>query len=329
MTSGNTATEPPHTPGTTSGNTSARPGRQPVALHPHHDQALTAYVAALVSAPIAESSKVKYASRVRGFLAWLANADADGDPLADPAARDGAVRDYRAWLKTVAKAKATTINNTLAAVDDFYTRRGLGPAKAAREDVRRTSPRALDEKDTRRWLRALERCWSARDRAIGALPYYAGLRISEVVGLDVDDIQLSARKGTLRILGKGRNGGKLREVPVHAELRSVLRAWLDQRAALPGLDGNPAMFPGRHGVGRLTDRAARDVITGLGEDLVDEDFGPHTLRHTFATQLVRAGVDLVLVAELLGHARLDTTRRYSLPTDADRAAALDKLLIDR
>jgi hypothetical protein len=53
------------------------------------------------------------------------------------------VRDYRTWLKTVAKAKAkaTTINNTLAAVDDFYTRRGLGPAKAAREDVRRTAPR--------------------------------------------------------------------------------------------------------------------------------------------------------------------------------------------
>jgi Phage integrase family len=163
---------------------------------------------------------------------------------------------------------------------------------------------------------------------VGALPYYAGLRISEVVGLDVDDVQLSARKGSLRILGKGRGGGRLRQVPVHTELRAILRAWLDERAGLPGLDGNPALFPGRHGKGRLTDRAARGVITGLGEGLVDEDFGPHTLRHTFATQLVRAGVDLVVVAELLGHARPDTTRRYSLPTDADRAAALDKLLVD-
>lgn len=329
MTSGNTPHDHQQTPGTTSGNTTARRGRQPVALTGDHHHAHTAYVAALMSAPIAESSRAKYASRVRGYLAWLADAGVDGDPLVDPAARDGAVRDYRTWLKTVAKAKATTINNTLAAVDDFYTRRGLGPASAAREDVRRTAPRALDEKDTRRWLRALERCTSARDQAIGALPYYAGLRISEVVGLDVDDIQLSARKGTLRILGKGRDGGKLREVPIHAELRAVLRAWLDQRAGLDGLDGNPAVFPGRHGTGRLTDRAARDVITALGEDLADDDFGPHTLRHTFATQLVRAGVDLVIVAELLGHARLDTTRRYSLPTDADRAAALDKLLVDR
>lgn len=334
MTSGNTVTEPPHIPETTSGNTAARRGRVPVVLTGDHDQALAAYTAALISAPIAESSKAKYASRVRSYLAWLAETDVDGNPLADPAARDGAVRDYRTWLKTVAKAKATTINNTLAAVDDFYTRRGLGPAKAAREDVRRTAPRALDEKDSRRWLRALERCESARDRAIGALPYYAGLRISEVVGLDVDDIQLSARKGSLRILGKGRDGGKLRQVPVHAKLRTALRAWLDERAKLMNLtemddpETNPALFPGRHGKGRLTDRAARDVITNLGEDLADEDFGPHTLRHTFATQLVRAGIDLVVVAELLGHARLDTTRRYSLPTDADRAAALDKLLVD-
>lgn len=85
--------------------------------------------------------------------------------------------------------------------------------------------------------------------------------------------------------------------------------------------------------GRLSDRAARTIITRLGEaaglaDDPNEGFGPHVLRHTFATQLVRAGTDLVLVAELLGHARLDTTRIYSLPTDANRAAALVALLSD-
>lgn len=68
-------------------------------------------------------------------------------------------------------------------VDDFCTRRGLGLAAAAREDVRRPAPRALNERDICRCLRAVERCGSAWDRAIGALPYYAGLRISEIIGL--------------------------------------------------------------------------------------------------------------------------------------------------
>jgi len=75
-------------------------------------------------------------------------------------------------------------------------------------------------------------------------------------------------------------------------------------------------------IGRLGD------LAGLGDDPL-QPFGPHVLRHTFGTQLVRAGVDLVTVAELLGHARLETTRVYTRPTKADRERALDVLLTDR
>ncbi|GAA3074502.1 hypothetical protein GCM10017600_27200 [Streptosporangium carneum] len=83
----------------------------------------------------------------------------------------------------------------------------------------------------------------------------------------------------------------------------------------------------------MTDRAARDIIvaldeaTGLNDDPA-EPSGPYVLRHTFGTQLVRAGKDLVLVAELMDHERLDTTRQYTLPTTADRAAALNALITD-
>ena len=68
----------------------------------------------------------------------------------------------------------------------------------------------------------------------------------------------------------------------------------------------------------------------VGEaDIGSHEFGPHVLRHTFATQLVRQGIDLVIVADLMGHSRLETTRIYTQPTDADRAAALGLLLTDR
>src|SRR5664279_4070014 len=113
---------------------------------------------------------------------WLAETDVDGDPLGDPTARDWAVRDYRAQLKTVAKAAPTTINNHLAALDDFHTRRGLGTAAARREDLpRRSAPKALSNRDALRWLRTVEKDPNTRDTVIALLPYYAGLRIGEVV----------------------------------------------------------------------------------------------------------------------------------------------------
>lgn len=87
-----------------------------------------------------------YASRVRGYLAWLEHAGADGDPLTDPAARDGAVRDYRTWLQAVAGRKPATINAILAALADFYTRAGLGPPGAQRLDLPQRAPRPRRER---------------------------------------------------------------------------------------------------------------------------------------------------------------------------------------
>ena len=124
-----------------------------------------------------------------GYLAWLAGSDPAGDPLNDPAARDWAVRDYRRNLKVARKAAPTTINNALAAIDDFCTRRGLGPAAGRREDPPpREAPRALSAQQSRRFLRVVEQEPLLRNKMLALLPYYAGLRIGEVVGLDVDDV---------------------------------------------------------------------------------------------------------------------------------------------
>jgi site-specific recombinase XerD len=334
MTSGNAALRLVQDPEITSGNTEPRRrGRAPAALPAPYDAVLDSYVAQLAHAPLAAESRTKYAGRVRGYLAWLAEGgaiDALGDPLTRPAARDGAVRDFKRHLKAE-RRKPTTVNNHLAALADFYTRLGLGPHHVTTEVLPMRAPAALDARQARRYLRAVEACPSARDRALALLPYYTGLRIGEVVALDLLDVRLSARKGELVVTGKGRDGGRQRTLPVHTELRLALTAWLDQRTALPGAD-TAAVFLNRRG-GRLTDRAARTVITDLGTEAdltVDGDeFGPHILRHTFATQLVRKGTDLVIVADLMGHSRLETTRIYTQPTDADRAAALSLLLTDR
>lgn len=296
--------------------------------------ALAGYQRGLRSAPLAEGTRAKYVSRVRGYLSWLGTtADGDlGDPLEETSARDGAVRDWRAWAKTVARLRPATINNTLAAIDDFYTRRGLGPAIARREALPQRAPKALTGREVVRYLRAVEHCGSARDTVVALLPFYAGLRIGEVAGLDLDDVALSARKGTIRIRGKGRDGGKLRELPLtRPELRTALASWLEQRTTWAGA-ASPALLLNQRG-GRLSDRSGRTIITTLGEQVglghdATDSFGPHVLRHTFATQLLRGGADPVLVADLLGHADLGTLKIYSQPNDEDRERALALLTTD-
>jgi len=283
---------------------------------------LDEYTAKLARAPLSAQTRRTYAAKVRQYLVWLEAADTAGDPLREPAARDWAVRDYRSYLNTITKRAPATVNNALAAIDDFYTRGGLGPARAKRAGLPTTAPRALTRRAAVAFLREVERWPSPRDKAVALVPYYAGARISEVVGLDVDDVRLSARKGTLRLYGKGE---KVREVPIHPPLRTVLDDWLGERPDWPGSSG-PALFLNQKG-GRLSATSAHTIITTIATG-TGEKITAHTLRHTFATTLVRAGTDLVTVAELLGHAGLDHVRTYTHPTENDKIKALDHLITD-
>ena len=136
--------------------------------------------------------------------------------------------------------------------------------------------------------------------------------------LDTGDVRRSARKGVLRIYGKG---DKVREVPIHARLRPGLEQWLTERAAWPGANTNPALFLNTKG-GRLSARAAGGIIAAIAEQAaLDDDPTAHILRHTFATSLVRGKTNLVVVAELMGHSRLDTTRQ-SCPPNGTRPTRL-------
>lgn len=303
------------------------------------EEVLADYRAALARADLSDDARRAYASRVAGFLDWLAAAAGlDGDPLTDPHARDFAVRDYRAHLKTVRKAKPNTINAALTALDHFYAHHlGLGRPQARREQQPTTAPEALDESEQRRFLRSVARHASTRDRAIALVLLYAGLRADELAQLDVEDVPVSARRGKVVVrAGKGRDGGTYREVQLHRAAREAVRAWLDERPDWSGAEETSALWLNRRG-GRLSVRSVNTIVrelataAGLVHDAGPEAgkarVHPHTLRHTFGTQLLRNGVDVVTVADLMGHAKLDSTRVYTRSSAADREQAIDTALL--
>jgi len=298
------------------------PGALPTRLPDRYTDTFATYQADLSrpGTPLSPKTVVAYLSRVRQYLAWLDTAALDGDPLTDPAVRDWAARDYRAYLLTVAKRRPWTVNGHLTAVDDFNRRLGVGPAAAKRTVLPQLAPRALDQRAQTRFLREAERA-PARAAAIAYTGYYGGLRIAELAALDVDDVHLSARKGMLIVrYGKG---GRYREVPVHSQLRAALETWMAQRTPA---DGEVALFVNSRGW-RLTTRGIYDILTGLADAAGVEDFTPHTLRHTLGTNLRRAGEDIVVIAELLGHS-IETARRYTLPSEDERRAAIENLPVD-
>jgi integrase/recombinase XerC len=159
-----------------------------------------------------------------------------------------------------------------------------------------------------------------RDRAILELFYASGLRLSELVGLDVDDVNVSAQM--VRALGKG---GKQRLVPFNRTAARALRAYLSDRALLVGqvarhrTAGDP-LFVNYRGT-RLTVRSVDRLVRRYAlTSRVRPGVSPHALRHSFATHLLQRGADLRSIQELLGHSRLNTTQRY---THVNAAQLLD------
>ena len=297
----------------------------PAAPSPAPDDHLAAYAAWLLRQPLSAHTRRAYRVQVAQYCAYLAATPvAYGDPLREPHARDYAVRDYKTYLKTVRRAKPRTVNLALAAIDHFYRFLGAGRPAVGREELPQQAPRALDTTEQRQFVRAVERCPSPRDRAVALLLFYTGLRISECAALDLDDVPRSERKG-LVIVRTGK-GNTYREVPLNAPVRKALDAWATERRKRFTASHDPALFLTRQG-NRLSARAIDLLVRRLSR-AAGVELSAHTLRHTWVTNLVRQGTDLVVVAELAGHKRLETTRRYSLPSLQDRIAALEALAVE-
>jgi integrase/recombinase XerC len=146
-----------------------------------------------------------------------------------------------------------------------------------------------------------------RDRAILELLYATGIRVGELVGLDIDDVSFGSH--VVRVMGKG---AKERTVPFGLPAATALQGWLQLgRGQVVTAGSGPALFLGRRG-GRVDPRQVRSAVHQIMRHLPDtQDVGPHGLRHSAATHLLEGGADLRAVQEMLGHSSLATTQIYT------------------
>ena len=236
----------------------------------------------------------------------------------------------REWLGDLYRQKlsALSMRRKLAALRSFYrflVREGVTPVNTARllrtPKVPKTLPRVMTAEQTNALLDQvaagkLQQPHPARDLAIFELLYGCGLRVSELVGLNLEDLDLGER--WLRVRGKGR---KERQVPYGSKAGAALERYLAARTAKPG---ERALFLNHLGR-RLTDRGARRIVKLYATLLTgDSSVHPHSFRHAFATHLLSDGADLRSIQELLGHARLSTTQKYTQVSLTDLMAVYDR-----
>jgi integrase/recombinase XerD len=239
---------------------------------------------------------------VMGFLGLLRTGDDEHPPLSSGSAARAVVA-VRGFHRFVAR-------EGLAAGDPA---RGVRPPAPPRR-----LPKAISVDQVASILEASGADGTAlalRDRALLEVLYGSGARISEAVGLDVDDLALAGDQPTGAVLLRGK-GGKERVVPLGSYARAALEAYLIRaRPVLASAGrGTPALFLNARG-GRLSRQSAWTVLRAAAERAgVTAEVSPHTLRHSFATHLLDGGADVRVVQELLGHASITTTQVYTLVT---------------
>ncbi len=266
-----------------------------------------------------------YASDLAQFVEYLSPPGAEPpearalDPLA--------VREWLGWMYQ-RRLSAVSMRRKLAAVRSFLRylmRQGRCEANAAAvvqsPKTARALPRVMSPEQVASLLDQaasgkLDRPHPARDLAILELLYGCGLRVSELVGLNLADLDLAERWVVVR--GKGR---KERQVPMGRAAAAALERYLADRPTAPA---QPAVFLNHRG-GRLTDRGVRNIVKLYAVALsADTSVHPHSFRHAFATHLLADGADLRAIQELLGHARLSTTQKYTQVALADLMATYDR-----
>jgi integrase/recombinase XerC len=278
-----------------------------------------------------------YLSDLNHFASWFEQTN--GETLTVQRITPTDVKEYKHFLLGPQRRKAGTVNRRLASIAALckWARQTGQITSDPTENIKGVAgvacgPKWLDKHEQHRLLRAVEndlqlakqkypKRWVTRrrDASIVLFLLHTGLRLSEAIALQMDDIQLSERKGSVLI--QNGKGNKQRSVPLNSDARKALQEWLDVRPASEHLwmtvEGEHEVLSGRT-VQRILQRYAKaaelDVLT------------PHVCRHTFAKNLVENEVGLEKVAALLGHSSLNTTRIYITPSERDLELAVEHLI---
>ncbi len=284
------------------------------------DDAIQAFMTFLEVERHASHETVRnYGSDLRQFHTFM-KAEQPGLPRLDPATvKTESIRAYLHWLDRK-QEKSASIARKLASLRSFYRylhregRVGLNPADTIRTPTQpKHLPRVLTKDDAAALMDfpAGQAGSSLRDCALLETLYSTGARVSELVGINLEDLRLS--EGLVHLRGKGR---KERIVPVGAV---ALKAIHNYRASLKpsAINQQPSapVFLNLRG-GRLTARSVARIVASYSNRLAGGSVSPHTLRHSFATHLLDEGADLRSIQEMLGHVSLSTTQKYThLATD--------------
>jgi integrase/recombinase XerC len=269
------------------------------------------------------STATQYRRALDAFASWYRGSY--GDPPEPQLLTDEEIREWRAYLTSVKKYAASTVNLKLSALKGVLRHVGrhveVNGVRKVQQPVDPLSARGLG-----RLLRAVKNHrWGPewmyrRNVALVGLMARAGLRIGEVLGLDVEDVKLNGRSGWV-VVRQGK-GLKERRVPLSSRAREVLEAYLEAR---PKEATTSALFITKNW-NRLTKRPVQRMVKSAARRAgIEQDVTPHALRHTFATRFLEKGGDLATLRDILGHTNLSTTSRYLHSTARKMQEMVEKL----
>lgn len=249
-----------------------------------------------------------YVRHINNFDKWL---QSEGSNLEQLTRYD--VQQYIKHLQDIGN-KATTLNPKFSAIVAYA--RYLGQSHLVeniqRPEIRHTRhicPKSLPRNERNRMFRELERSGNLRSIAIAYLLLYTGLRVSELIALNRNNVYMGERSGNAVV--RDGKGGIARTVPLPSEARYHIRRYLEIR-----VDDDQALFLSNFKK-RMSIRTVQRVFEKLG-------IHAHMLRHTYGKELVSSGVDIATVAELMGHSDVNVTRRYAAPSMKDLEQAVEK-----
>jgi len=280
---------------------------------------------------------IGYTTDMRLFMAWFEKQNSESFTLENITPTD--VREYRQYLQTIQGLKANTVNRKLASLASLMNwgmasgRISVDPTEKMKfVKKEKSTPKWLDKHEQFALQRIIEKDlqiaqlrfpkrWTTRrrDASIVIFMLNTGLRLSETIALNLDDLEISERKG--KVLIRQGKGNKERVVPLNTDAREAVPAWLKMR---PDSHCKRVWLAVEGGSDQgLTSRTVQRILKRYGQEAGIGNLTPHVLRHSFAKNRINKGVGVEQVAQLLGHENLNTTQIYIKPDFKDLERAVE------